>query len=260
MPALGRAYHTGAVTAKRLTIGKVPIDVLTFSEALARIEARGNAKQGGFVVTPNVDHIVTVEDHPEFEAAYQQAALALADGTPVVWSSRLLEHRLPEKISGSDLAGPLLELAGRRRWRVAFLGAGPGVAEKAAQVAREKWKTDVVYTDAPMVKLDDAAQLDAIARKLREAQADLVLMAFGAPKQELLMHRIAERVKPAVMLGIGASLDFIAGTLKRAPVLMQKTGLEWLYRLGQEPKRLWRRYLVNDPKFLLILARTLRGR
>lgn len=257
---MGRAYHTGAVTAKRLTIGKVPIDVLTFSEALERIEALVNAKQGGFVVTPNVDHIVTVEDHPEFEAAYQQAALSLADGTPVVWSSRLLEHRLPEKISGSDLAGPLLELAGRRRWRVAFLGAGPGVAEKAAQVAREKWKTDVVYTDAPMVKLDDAAQLDAIARKLREAQADLVLMAFGAPKQELLMHRIAERVKPAVMLGIGASLDFIAGTLKRAPVLMQKTGLEWLYRLGQEPKRLWRRYLVNDPKFLLILARTLRGR
>jgi N-acetylglucosaminyldiphosphoundecaprenol N-acetyl-beta-D-mannosaminyltransferase len=248
------------VTAKRLTIGKVPIDVLTFAQALEAIDALVAARQGGFVFTPNVDHIVTVDEHPEFEAAYQKAALSLADGTPVVWSSRLLEHRLPEKISGSDLVGPLLELAGRRCWRVAFLGAGPGVAEKAAHIAREKWKTDVVYTDAPMVKLDDAAQLDGIATRLNAARADLVLMAFGAPKQELLIHRIAERVKPAVLLGIGASLDFIAGTVKRAPVVMQKAGLEWLYRLGQEPRRLWRRYLVNDPKYLLILARTLRGR
>ena len=90
------------------------------------------------------------------------------------------------------------------------------------------------------------------------AKPDLALMAFGAPKQELLINHIAERVKPAVLLGVGASLDFIAGTLKRAPVVFQKTGFEWLYRLGQEPRRLWRRYLINDPKFALILMRSLR--
>jgi N-acetylglucosaminyldiphosphoundecaprenol N-acetyl-beta-D-mannosaminyltransferase len=169
-----------------------------------------------------------------------------------------MDMTLPEKISGSDLVGPLLERAGQRKWRVAFLGAGPGVAEKAATIAREKWGTDVVFTDAPMVNLKDTAQIDRIAQQLAEAKADLVLMAFGAPKQELLIARIADRVKPAVLLGIGASLDFIAGTLERAPVLMQKTGTEWLYRLAQEPRRLWRRYLVEDPKFLRILARTLR--
>jgi N-acetylglucosaminyldiphosphoundecaprenol N-acetyl-beta-D-mannosaminyltransferase len=254
------AYHTGAVTAKRLTIGKVPIDVLTFAEALDAIDALVGAKQGGFVFTPNIDHVVTVDEHPEFAAAYARASLSLADGMPVVWASRLLEHRLPEKISGSDLVGPLLERAAQKKWRVAFLGAGPGVAEKAAAIVRERYGTDVVYTDAPMVKLDDEAQVNDIAAKLAAAKPELVLMAFGAPKQELLIARIAERVKPAVLLGIGASLDFIAGTVKRAPVLMQKTGLEWLYRLGQEPRRLWRRYLVNDPKFLLILARTVRAR
>lgn len=246
------------MTAKRLTIGKVPIDVLTFAEALDAVEALIATKQGGFVFTPNVDHIVTVDEHPEFEAAYQKASLSLADGTPVVWASRLMETPLPEKISGSDLVGPLLERAGQRKWRVAFLGAGPGVAEKAAAIVRERWGTNVVYVDAPMVNLKDDAQIDAIATKLAEAQADLVLMAFGAPKQELLIARIAERVRPAVLLGIGASLDFIAGTVKRAPVLMQKTGTEWLFRLAQEPRRLWRRYLVEDPKFLRILARTLR--
>lgn len=246
------------MTAKRLTIGKVPIDVLTFAQALDAVEALVASKQGGFVFTPNVDHIVTVDEHPEFEAAYQKASLSLADGTPVVWASRLMDMTLPEKISGSDLVGPLLERAGQRKWRVAFLGAGPGVAEKAATIAREKWGTDVVFTDAPMVNLKDTAQIDRIAQQLAEAKADLVLMAFGAPKQELLIARIADRVKPAVLLGIGASLDFIAGTLERAPVLMQKTGTEWLYRLAQEPRRLWRRYLVKDPKFLRILARTLR--
>jgi N-acetylglucosaminyldiphosphoundecaprenol N-acetyl-beta-D-mannosaminyltransferase len=255
---MGCTEHTAHVTAKRLTIGKVPIDVLTFAQALEAVEALVASKQGGFVFTPNVDHIVTVDEHPEFEAAYQKASLSLADGTPVVWASRLMDMTLPEKISGSDLVGPLLERAGQRKWRVAFLGAGPGVAEKAATIAREKWGTDVVFTDAPMVNLKDTAQIDRIAQQLAEAKADLVLMAFGAPKQELLIARIADRVKPAVLLGIGASLDFIAGTLERAPVLMQKTGTEWLYRLAQEPRRLWRRYLVEDPKFLRILARTLR--
>jgi N-acetylglucosaminyldiphosphoundecaprenol N-acetyl-beta-D-mannosaminyltransferase len=233
---------------------------VTFAEALEAIERLVEAKQGGFVFTPNVDHVVNVEDNPEFAQAYARASLSLADGMPIVWASRLLGAALPERVAGSDLVGPLLELAGRKGWRVFFLGAGPGVAEKAAAIARERWKTNVVGTDAPMVKLDDAAQLDRIAQQLAAAKPDLVLMAFGAPKQELLIARIEERVRPAVMLGIGASLDFIAGTVKRAPAIMRRTGFEWLYRLSQEPTRLWRRYLVDDPKFLAILLRTLRSR
>ena len=109
-----------------------------------------------------------------------------------------------------------------------------------------------------MVNLNDTAQLDAIGERVAAAKADLVLMAFGAPKQELLIARIAERVKPAVLLGVGASLDFIAGTIKRAPPIFRQFGFEWAYRLAQEPRRLWRRYLVNDPKFALILMRSLR--
>ena len=246
------------VTAKRLRLGKVPIDVLTFAQALDAVQGLVEARNGGFVFTPNVDHIVTVDDHAEFEAAYQRADLSLADGTPVVWASRLFDTPLPEKVSGSDLVGPLLERAGQQKWRVAFLGAGPGVAEKAAEIARTTWGTNVVSTEAPMVDLKDAAQLDGIATRLAASRADLVLMAFGAPKQELLIARIFERVRPAVLLGIGASLDFIAGTVKRAPPIFRTTGFEWLYRLGQEPRRLWRRYLINDPKFALILLRSLR--
>lgn len=242
----------------RLQLGKVPVDVVSFSQALSAIEALVEAKRGGYVFTPNIDHVVTAEDNPEFAQAYANASLSLADGMPIVWGSRLMGTPLPERVAGSDLVGPLLELAGQRKWRVAFFGGGPGVADKAAAVARDKWNTQVISTDAPMVSLANTAQINAIATALAEQKPDLILMALGAPKQELLIAAIAERVKPAVLLGIGASLDFIAGTVKRAPALMRKTGLEWLYRLSQEPRRLWRRYLINDPKFLVILLKSLR--
>ncbi|MBL8932907.1 MAG: WecB/TagA/CpsF family glycosyltransferase [Archangium sp.] len=242
----------------RLTIGRVPIDVVTFQQAMERIEALVDAKQGGSVFTPNVDHVVNVDTDDVFAAAYQRASLSVADGMPLVWASKVLGQPLPERVAGSDLLEPTLKLAAKRGWRVFFLGAAPGVAEKAAAVARERFGTNVVGTDAPFVKLDDTAQIDRIARQLADSKAEIVMMAFGAPKQELLIDRIAERVKPAVMLGIGASLDFLAGTVKRAPAIMRSTGFEWLYRLSQEPGRLWKRYLVNDPKFAVILLRTLK--
>jgi len=243
----------------RLQVGKVPVDVVSFSQALSAVEALVVAKRGGFVFTPNIDHVVTAEDNSTFAEAYSRASLSLADGMPIVWASRLLGTPLPERVAGSDLIAPLLELAGQRKWRVAFFGAGPGVADKAAAVARERWNTHIVSTDAPMVNLTDTAQIDEIAATLAAQKPDLVLLALGAPKQELLIAAIAERLKPAVLLGIGASLDFIAGTVKRAPALMRKTGFEWLYRLVQEPGRLWRRYLINDPKFFLILLKTMRS-
>ena len=246
------------MSAKRLRIGKLWVDVLRFDEALDAVEALVRAGQGGNVFTPNVDHVVSVESNEAFRQAYARAALCLADGMPLVWGSRLLGRPLPERVAGSDLVLPLLERAAQRGWRVFFLGADDGVADKAAEVVRKRFGTDVVGTDAPRITLGDAAQLERIAAQLNAAKPHLVLMAFGAPKQELLMDALREKVRPAVCLGIGASLDFIAGTVKRAPEFMRRSGLEWLYRLGQEPRRLWRRYLVNDPLFAAILLRTLR--
>lgn len=256
--ARARASRDTAAVSTRLRIGKLPVDVLSFAQALDAIEALVEKKAGGFVFTPNVDHVVVAETHDAFARAYQRAALSLADGMPIVWASRLLGTPLPERVTGADIIVPLLERAGQRGWRVYFLGAGPGVAQKAADIVKARYGTQVVGIDSPMVRLDDTAQLDAIAANIRAAKPDLVLMALGAPKQELLIDALDERIRPAVSLGIGAGLDFIAGTVQRAPPFFQKNGLEWLYRLTREPGRLWRRYLVNDPKFALILMRTLR--
>lgn len=243
----------------RIRMGTLPIDRLTFAGALEAIEALIASGEGGTVFTPNVDHVVVAESHPGLREAYAAASLSLADGMPVIWASKLLGLGLPEKISGSDLVLPLMERAAHRGWRVYLLGAGPGVAEEAARVLRAKCRVEIVGTDAPLLSVAPNPEVDGpVAQRIRDSRAQIVLVAFGAPKQELWMHRMAGTLKPAVMLGIGASLDFIAGRVQRAPPWMSRSGLEWLYRLSREPRRLWRRYLVEDPKFVAIVARALR--
>ncbi|MBF5042602.1 WecB/TagA/CpsF family glycosyltransferase [Aggregicoccus sp. 17bor-14] len=255
-----RSPPPAAPAAPRLRLGRLTIDPVTFPEALARIEALVAARQGGSVFTPNVDHVVNVDADAHFAEAYAQVSLSLVDGTPLLWASRALGAPLPEKISGSDLVWPLMQRAAERGWRVYLLGAGPGVAQEAAERFERELGLKVVGVDSPRIAarpgaVDESAE--ALAR-LRAAAPDLVLVAFGSPKQELWIHAHAAQLAPAVAVAVGASLDFVAGRVKRAPAWMSRAGLEWLYRLGQEPRRLWRRYLVNDPKFVGILLRTLR--
>jgi N-acetylglucosaminyldiphosphoundecaprenol N-acetyl-beta-D-mannosaminyltransferase len=246
----------------RVHLGGVDIDDLTLAEALDAIAALVASGKGGTVLTPNVDHVVLVEEDARLREAYASASLSLVDGMPVLWASRLLGTPLREKVSGSDLIRPLLELAAERRLRVYFLGGGPGVAARAAEnLHRVIPDLRIAGVDAPRIELDGerVADGEAIARA-KAARPDLVLVALGCPKQEIFMHAAAPALRPAVLLGIGAGLDFWAGTIQRAPAWMSARGLEWLYRLAHEPRRLWRRYLVRDPKFLLILLRELRSR
>jgi N-acetylglucosaminyldiphosphoundecaprenol N-acetyl-beta-D-mannosaminyltransferase len=242
---------------RRLRLGHLCLDPLTFMEAIDEIERLVEDGQGGAVFTPNVDHVVKAERDANLRQAYQAAGLCLADGKPLLWASRLLGWPLPEKVSGADLIVPLAERAAARGWRIYLLGAGPGVAEKAAALFHQWYGIDVVGTDAPIVAADGTPPNDVVER-IRTARPHLVLVAFGAPKQELFIHQASDDLRPAVALGIGAALDFFTGTVKRAPQWMSEAGMEWLYRLGQEPRRLWRRYLINDPLFLATLYRGLR--
>ncbi len=246
--------------ALRIRLGHLWIDVLTFAEALDRIVALIRSGAGGSVFTPNVDHVVTAEDDLAFRAAYAAADLSLADGQPLVWASRLLGAPLPEKVSGSDLAWPLLERAAQLRWRVYLLGGDPGVGEAVAARLERELGLRVVGVDAARVSLEGSAGApDAALARVRAARPDLVLVALGAPKQERWIHRSMASLRPAVAVGVGASLDFLAGRLSRAPAWMSRAGLEWLYRLLQDPRRLAVRYLWKDPRFLLVLLRTARS-
>jgi N-acetylglucosaminyldiphosphoundecaprenol N-acetyl-beta-D-mannosaminyltransferase len=244
---------------RRMTIGRLPVDAVTFTQAIDVIDALISRGQGGTVFTPNVDHVVQAEENERFRDAYQAAALSLVDGMPVLWASRLMGKPLPEKVSGSDLVMPLLERAAARGWRVFFLGGLPGSAEGARDLLVERIPgLHVVGVASPRIDVDSpSATHSAIVDVLREARPDLVLVALGAPKQELFSHAIAERLRPAVFVGVGGTLDFIAGKVRRAPPWMSENGLEWLYRLMQEPQRMWRRYLLRNPRFLLVVLREL---
>ena len=246
---------------ERLQIGHLAVDPLTFPEAVEEISRLVEAKAGGFVFTPNVDHFVLAEDDVAFREAYAKATFSLTDGMPVVWASRFLDVRVPERVSGSDLILPLMEKAAQRGWRVYLLGAAPGVADKAAEVIRQRFPVNIVGTDSPNLKAGQtAAESEPILRRVREAKPDLLLVAFGSPKQETWIAEVASHLTPTVAIGIGAGLDFISGRVPRAPRWMAKAGLEWFYRLSREPRRLWRRYLVNDPRFFGIVVRTRRER
>jgi N-acetylglucosaminyldiphosphoundecaprenol N-acetyl-beta-D-mannosaminyltransferase len=246
-----------AAPRRRVRIGSVWIDAVTFAEALDRIAELVAQGRGGSVFTPNVDHVVNADREEPFRAAYRSCSLSLVDGQPVYWASRLLGTRLPQKVSGSDLLDPLMERAAREKWRVYLLGASPDVAEKAAEILRGRGVEIVGADPARLTVAADPALDEPVIARVNAARPHLVLAALGSPKQELWVHRCGEQIRPAVYLGIGASLDFLTGKVKRAPRWMQAASLEWLYRLLSEPRRLAYRYLVNDPRFLFILLRTL---
>jgi N-acetylglucosaminyldiphosphoundecaprenol N-acetyl-beta-D-mannosaminyltransferase len=240
--------------------GHIWVDALGFREALDEIAALVRRGAGGCVFTPNVDHVVLADEDDEFRAGYARASLSLADGQPIVWASRLVGLPLPEKVSGSDLVWPLMEWAARERWRVYLLGGAPGVAAEVAERFRRELGVDVVGTDSPVVSVAGPdAETDAALDRLRAARPDLVLVALGSPKQERWIHRNLERLAPALAIGVGASLDFLAGRARRSPRWVSRMGMEWLYRLAHEPRRLAGRYLLRDPRFVGIVARTLRA-
>ncbi len=245
-----------------IEIGPLTVDAVTRTEALDAFDALVRAREGGAVFTPNVDHVVLAEENARMRMAYARVSLSLADGMPLVWALRLLGHDVPEKVSGSDLVLPLLARAAQRGWRVYLLGGAPGVAALARDRLRETLPAlQIVGVDAPRIDIDEPSEARAATLgRIQVAAPDLVLVALGAPKQEIWIDLVRDQLRPAIFFGVGASLDFVAGTLPRAPAWMSQSGLEWLFRLTREPGRLWRRYLLRDPKFLLIVGRSLRDR
>lgn len=255
----GPTYELRLVRARagrvRLDVGPLAVDVLTRDEALAELDALVARGRGGSVFTPNLNHIVLASRDAAFRSAYARASLTLADGAPLVWASRLLGARLPAKLSGSDMAIPIARLAARRGWRLYLLGAAPGVARAVAARLVAECGVEVAGVDDADVRLGDAAGDAAVLERIRRAQPHVVLVALGAPKQELWIDRHLHDLVPAVAIGVGATLDFLAGRVSRAPRWMSAAGLEWSYRLAQEPGRLWRRYILHDPAALAILLR-----
>ena len=232
---------------KLLVILGVPVDNLTMEEALARCDefiadgrAYGHTHQ---IATVNADFVVNSLHDPELRRILQEAHMATADGMPLVWASRLLGGAVPGRVTGADLVPALAERAAERGYSIFFLGAKPGVADRAAQILAERFaglKVAGILSPPPASVLDmDRTSIAAV----KEARPDILLVAFGNPKQEKWIRMHAHELKVPICIGIGGTLDMIAGITQRAPLWMQRSGLEWVYRLAQEPRRLAKRYL-----------------
>ena len=212
-------------------------------------------EEGHYVVTPNVDHLVKLQSDPEFQQIYLQASLVLADGVPLLWAARYLGTPLKEKISGSDLFPALCEVLANKGYSAFFLGGREGAAEGAKRKLQIQYPgLRVVGVYSPPFGFEkDAEENKKIIQMLKTTQPDILFVGLGAPKQEKWIAKYRNEYDIPVSIGIGVSFEFVAGMVKRAPRLMQKIGLEWFWRLILEPRRLWRRYLVDDRKFISYL-------
>ena len=232
----------------------INIDNIDMGECVQIIDKLVQSKRFNYVVTPNVDHIVKLQSDKEFKEVYNNADLILTDGMPLVWYSKIVNKPIKEKISGSDLFPKVCELSSKKNYKVFLLGAGEGVAEKAKKNLENKYKgLNIVGTYSPKYGFEnDEKYINNMIELINDLNPDILAVGLGAPKQEKFIYKYKDRLKVPVSLAIGASIDFEANVIKRAPIWMQKSGLEWFYRLIKEPKRMFKRYIIDDMKFFKI--------
>jgi N-acetylglucosaminyldiphosphoundecaprenol N-acetyl-beta-D-mannosaminyltransferase len=243
---------------ERVCLDKVLLDPVTMSEAVERVSTivRQARERAAHVVTMNAQFVEMAHQEARFADVLRRADLSVADGLSVVWASRCLGQFVPERVAGADLMVRLCEAAAADGNTVYFLGGSPGAASCTAdRLTRDFPGLKVAGVDCPPIGfLSDPEECTRVADRIEQARPDLVFVGLGAPKQEYWIERHSH-LPAKVMMGIGGSFELVSGFRKRAPLMIQKAGCEWLWRLCIEPRRLWRRYLVGNTIFLIVVFR-----
>jgi len=234
------------------------MDNLTMEETLQRVEgfiADGSPHQH---VVVNVDKLVKASRDPELRRIINECALINVDGMPVVWASRLLRRPIKERVAGVDLFEALMARAAEKGWRVFLLGAREEVVAAVKSTYEHKYRglTVAGYRNGYWKPEEEAGVVEQIAA----ARADLLFVAISSPKKEHFLGQYQARMKVPFAMGVGGTFDVAVGRVKRAPVWMQKSGLEWFYRFLQEPRRMFRRYFIDDMAFIGLFIREALGR
>ncbi|MFK7768529.1 MAG: WecB/TagA/CpsF family glycosyltransferase [Mariniblastus sp.] len=252
------------MSIKRHLFG-IKIDAIRMAEAVASLRAWINEDSGQcrYVVTPNVDHAVQLQENEGLCKSYEEAHLILADGHPIVWASRLLRQPLPERVAGSELVPALFDSCEKKGdLKVFLLGAMPGVGAIAAANMKKQWpnvETVGVYSP-PFGFENDPDECNFVLGRIALCNPDVVIVGLGAPKQEIWVNKHYKQMNAKAALCVGATIDFLAGEQKRAPVWMQKSGIEWLHRMCSQPKRLVKRYAKDAWIFPQLVWRQMMGR
>lgn len=238
-----------------------PIYRLDHDEAIDTIEAYVSSRRPRQVATVNLDFLRIAHEEPAFAEMLRSADLTLADGMPLVWASRLAGAPLPQRVAGVDLVDAICDRGSSLGWSVFLLGAAPGVAQAASAAILQRHpglRIAGVYSP-PVGEWDDLEE-KRIRDQIAEAQPDVLLVALGAPRQDIWISQNKARLGVPVSVGVGCTFDVMCGDKLRAPRWMQRLGLEWLFRLTTEPGRLWRRYLSDVPIFGRLMFSALHSR
>lgn len=235
----------------------IDIDNVTTQEAVHFIDECVNTNKHIFVVTPNVDHIVKLQKDKKFLQAYKKAGLVAVDGTPIMAVAKLYKTPLKEKITGPVLTENVVKMASDNSYSVFFLGAGEGVGEVAARNLLEKYPgfRYVGYYSPPFGFEKNENERNHIIEVINRSGAQIVIAGMGSPKTEIFLSEIYDQLDCNVSLSVGAAIDFFAGTVKRCPEWINKIGMEWFYRFVKEPKRMFKRYFVDDMAFFGLVCK-----
>jgi N-acetylglucosaminyldiphosphoundecaprenol N-acetyl-beta-D-mannosaminyltransferase len=228
-------------TSERHLFLSVPVDDLTYNETLVWIEQKVQNREPCQICTINPEFIIAAQSNPRFLSVLQEASLCLPDGQGLLWAAQLHGVPLRQRVAGSTLVDLLAEKASSKELRMFFLGAGPGVAKLAADNLRTKYPS--LPTIHTMEASPSAVDAPSIIQCVRDNNPDILLVAFGAPAQDLWINRHYKDLGTPICIGVGGAFDFISGCTKRAPLIVQRLGFEWLHRLWTQPWR-WKRMLA----------------
>ncbi|MEY3298579.1 MAG: hypothetical protein RLZZ597_1839 [Cyanobacteriota bacterium] len=246
------SQHLGPLPARRIL--KTRVDATSYEEACNRIQAWAEAQRSCYVVAANVHVVMTAYFDPTYQGVLDQAALVTPDGMPLVWGLRRLGVANQPRVYGPDLMLSWCHRAAQRGIPIYLYGGTEETLQKlSASLQRQFPGLSIAGTHAPPFRaLSPQEEADDVER-IHQSGAKVVFVGLGCPKQEQWMHRQLGHAR-AVMIGVGAAFTFFSGEVSQAPRWMMKLGLEWLYRFSQEPRRLWRRYLLNNPLFIVLFG------
>lgn len=236
-----------------VTLANVPLHAVDLDQALARVDEFIAARTPHYNISINAAKVVEYQTDHALRAAIDNAHLLTADGQAVVWASRLVGEPVPARVAGTDLMVALLAHAAARGYSVYLLGATDEIVRECVAKAQREHPTLRIAGYRNGYFDNDAEIVDTI----RAAKPDIVFLGFGTPAKEYFMHRHHRELGVPFVMGVGGSFDVYAGRVRRAPMWLQKSGLEWAYRLAQEPRRMWKRYLVGNTRFMMLVGKEL---
>ena len=239
---------------KKIRFLDINIDAITMQETLDKVEHAIKSKKQIHHTVVNAGKIVMMQTDKELQKSVVEADIINADGQAVVWAANFLGLNLPERVSGIDLMEELVNKSFKNGYKCFFLGATQEVVTNLVDLYTEQYSEDIFagYRNGYFEKKDE----EKVAIKIAESGANILFVAITSPKKEIFLNTYKKHLKSInFIMGVGGSFDVIAGKVKRAPLWMQKIGLEWFYRVIQEPKRMWKRYLIGNTKFIWLLIK-----